>query len=56
VCSLRKEYLLDTYIRDKESTDKATQREVLHGEYQLVFISPEALFLAVDLKITIEEI
>ena len=36
------------YISDKESIDKETRRKVLYGEYQLVFISPEALFLTIE--------
>ena len=36
------------YKSDKESTDREMRRKVKHGEYQLVFISPEALFLAIE--------
>lgn len=36
------------YVSDKESTDKETRRKIVKGEYQLVFISPEALFLATE--------
>ena len=35
------------YVRDKQYTDKETRRKV-RVEYQLVFISPEALFLAIE--------
>jgi ATP-dependent DNA helicase RecQ len=37
-----------TYISDKEATNKGTKRKIVKGEYQLVFISPEALFLATE--------
>lgn len=36
------------YVSDKESTNKETRRKILRGEFQLVFISPEALFLATE--------
>ena len=36
------------YVSDKETTDKETKRKILRGECQLVFISPEALFLATE--------
>ena len=36
------------YVSDRESTDRETRRKVLRGEFQLVFISPEALFLATE--------
>ena len=36
------------YVSDKESTDRETRRKILRGEFQLVFISPEALFLATE--------
>ena len=35
-----------TYVSDKESTNKETRCKIVKGECQLVFISPEALFLA----------
>ena len=33
------------FVSDKETTDKETRRRIRRGECQLVFISPEALFL-----------
>ena len=36
------------YVSDKESTDRDTKRKIIKGECQLVFISPEALFLATE--------
>ena len=36
------------YVSDKESTNKETRRKVVKGECQLVFISPEALFLTTE--------
>ena len=36
------------YVSDKESTDKETRRKIYKGECQLVFISPEALFLTIE--------
>ena len=31
------------YVSGKDATDKDTRRKFIRGEYQLVFISPEAL-------------
>ena len=36
------------YVSDKESTGKEARRKILKGECQLVFISPEALFLTTE--------
>ena len=36
------------FVSDKETTDKETRRRIRRGEYQLVFISPEALFLTAE--------
>ena len=36
------------YISDKETTDKETKRKILRVESQLVLISPETLFLAIE--------
>lgn len=36
------------YVSDKETTDRDTKKKILRGQYQLVFISPEALFLATE--------
>lgn len=36
------------YVSDRDSTDRETRRKIIHGEFQLVFISPEALFLATE--------
>ena len=36
------------YVSDKETTDKETKRQILRGECQWVFISPESLFLATE--------
>lgn len=33
------------FVSDNESTDKECKRNIHKGEFQLVFISPEALFL-----------
>lgn len=35
-------------ISDLESMDKNVRRKVVNGEYQIVYISPEALFLRTD--------
>ena len=35
-------------VTTQETTDKETQRKILRGEFQLVFISPEALFLVTE--------
>ena len=36
------------YVSDKETTDRETRKKILRGQCQLVFISPEALFLATE--------
>ena len=36
------------YVSDKYTTDKDTRRGVLRGQFQLVFISPESLFVATE--------
>ena len=37
------------YISDLESMNKKNlRRKVVNGEYQIVYISPEALFLMID--------
>ena len=36
------------FVSDKETTDKETRRRIRRGECQLVFISPEALFLTAE--------
>ena len=33
------------YVSDKKTTDSEARSKVLRGEFQLVFLSPEALFL-----------
>ena len=37
-----------TFVSDKETTDKETRRRIRRGECQLMFISPEALFLTAE--------
>ena len=36
------------HVSDKEATDRETRRRIQRGECQLVFISPEALFLTME--------
>lgn len=36
------------FVSDKETTEKETRRRIRRGECQLVFISPEALFLTAE--------
>ena len=36
------------FVSDKESTGKETRRKILRGEYQLMFISPESLFVGTE--------
>lgn len=40
--------IVSGYVSDKESTDKETKRKIVKGECQLVYISPEALFLSTE--------
>ena len=41
-------------ISDLESMNKESRRKVVNGEYQLVYISPEALFLRTDWRAMLE--
>ena len=36
------------HVSDKEATDRETRRRIQRGECQLVFLSPEALFLTTE--------
>ena len=36
------------FVSDKETTDKACKRRIHKAEYQLVFVSPEALFFTIE--------
>ena len=36
------------FVSDKETIDKECKRRIRKGEYQLVFVSPEVLFLTTE--------
>lgn len=38
------------YLSDKQSTDHAVRKRLCNGDYQLVFMSPEALFASLELR------
>ena len=36
------------YVTDRKSTSYCVKMEIKKGEYQIIFVSPEALFLSVE--------
>ena len=38
------------FVSDKETTDKECRRGICKGEYQLIFVITEALFLTTELR------
>lgn len=47
-CFFTQKGISAAFVSDKETTDQECRRGIHKGEYQLVFVSPEALFLTTE--------
>ena len=50
VASISEKGLSDVFISDKDSTPPTVKREIKNGNFQVVFTSPECLFLSMKWK------
>ena len=47
---MKDQFLSAVFISDKDSTPPTVKREIKYGNFQVVFTSPECLFLSMEWK------